>query len=64
MNFELYEYGYVCSRILSLALEKVLHIIYYMVYARLASRPYVRNLIAQHQNKPRNNRKYTVRSDF
>lgn len=62
MNFELYEYSYLCSRILSLPIEKVLHIVYYMVYARLASKPFIDNLVAQHHKKPRNNRKNTVKS--
>jgi hypothetical protein len=43
-------------------MEKVVHLIYYMVYARLASKPYIASLISQRQNKAINNRKRTLKS--
>ena len=51
MNFELYEYGFLCSQLLTLPLEKCLHAIYYLVYARLASRPFIQQIISQSDPK-------------
>lgn len=64
MNFEIYEYSYLCSRILSLPIEKIMHIIYFMIYARLASKPYINNVIDQNINKPKNSRKQTFKSEI
>jgi hypothetical protein len=59
MNFEIYEYGYLCSKILSHPLEKCMHVIYFMIYARLASKPYISALITQVDKKSRHSRKKT-----
>lgn len=51
MYFELYEYGYLCGKILSMPIDKTMHIIYFLVYTRLASKPYINNLITQMEKK-------------
>ena len=43
-----------CSRMLSLPLEKVIHILHFMIYAKLASKPYVANLIILAKQKKKN----------
>lgn len=40
-----------------------MHIIYFMIYARLASKPYINNIIAQSKHKTKKQRHYTVRSE-
>lgn len=62
MSFEIYEYGYLCSKMLALPIEKVIHIIYYLVYARLASKPYIINLVKQARQSKKNLHKHTVKS--
>lgn len=64
MNFQLYEYGYLCSKILSISLDKAMHVIYFLVYARLASKPYIASLILEAEKKNRHiNKKTTMKSE-
>lgn len=57
MNFQIYEYGYLCACILSVPLQKTTHLIYYLLYGRLASKPYIDNLLSQKHQRRRNLRK-------
>jgi hypothetical protein len=48
---------------LSLALDKVMHVVYFLVYARLASKPFIKNTIVEVEMKNRSfKKKPTMRS--
>lgn len=51
MNFQLYEYGVYSAKTLGYPLNKTLHILYFLVYGRLASKPYITNLIMVTEKK-------------
>jgi hypothetical protein len=53
MNFELYEYAYLCGKVLNVPLDRAMHIIYFLVYARLASKPYIFSIIMEKERKSR-----------
>ena len=41
-----------------------MHLVYYLVYARLASKPYINALLQQKQQRGRNHRQQTVKSEI
>ena len=57
MHFELYEYSYVGSNMLGLPLDKTIHMLYFLLYGRLAARPFVKSMIAQAQRHPRGDKR-------
>ena len=53
MKIEVYEYSMLSSRILDFDVGYCMHLIYYLVYGRLASAPYIESMINSKRFKNR-----------
>jgi hypothetical protein len=48
MNIDICEFSLVAAKVFTLKLEECAHIIYYLIYGRFASHPYIRSICSKH----------------